>query len=61
MFRKIISSVLALIAAGCFTLYAQMSDEAVVEYIAKGVRISSFKEIIPRMNDIFIKLVKEDQ
>lgn len=37
MFRKIISSALALIAAGCFTLYAQMSDEAVVEYIAKGV------------------------
>ena len=37
MFRKIISSVLALIAAGCFTMYAQMSDEAVVEYIAKSV------------------------
>ena len=29
------------------------------ELIASGVVINSFKEIIPRMNDIFIKLVQE--
>ncbi len=36
------------------------TNDILSEYIAKGVRISSFKEVIPRMNDIFIKLVKED-
>lgn len=30
-------------------------------YMEKGYRISSFKEVIPRMNDIFIKLVKEGE
>ena len=30
------------------------------ELIADGVRINSFKEVIPRMNDIFIKLVTEE-
>jgi len=30
------------------------------ELIAQGVRINSFKEVIPRMNDIFIKLVTEE-
>ena len=34
-------------------------NKVLQDYIAKGVRISSFKELIPRMNDIFIKLVKE--
>ena len=29
------------------------------ELIARDVRINSFKEVIPRMNDIFIKLVTE--
>ena len=29
------------------------------ELIDRGVRINSFKELIPRMNDIFIKLVTE--
>ena len=29
------------------------------ELIASGVTLNSFKEIIPRMNDIFIKLVQE--
>jgi len=29
------------------------------ELIAAGVTINSFKEVIPRMNDIFIKLVQE--
>ena len=28
-------------------------------YIAKGVTINSYKELMPRMNDIFIKLVTE--
>ena len=31
------------------------------ELIAKDVRINSFKEVIPRMNDIFIKLVTEQE
>jgi len=30
------------------------------ELIQEGVRINSFKEVIPRMNDIFIKLVTEE-
>ena len=30
------------------------------ELIAQGVTINSFKEVIPRMNDIFIKLVTEE-
>ena len=31
------------------------------ELIAQGVTINSFKEVIPRMNDIFIKLVTEEK
>jgi len=31
------------------------------ELISSGVRINSFKEIIPRMNDIFIKLVTQEE
>ena len=31
------------------------------ELIAAGVRINSFKEVVPRMNDIFIKLVTEEE
>jgi len=27
--------------------------------MAQGVTVNSFKELIPRMNDIFIKLVTE--
>ena len=30
------------------------------ELIGQGVTINSFKEVIPRMNDIFIKLVTEE-
>ena len=30
------------------------------ELIAEGVTLNSFKEVIPRMNDIFIKLVTEE-
>lgn len=29
-------------------------------YIEKGVTVNEFRELMPRMNDIFIKLVKED-
>ena len=33
---------------------------AVLGYlIGKGVKVTSFKELLPRMNDIFIKLVTE--
>ena len=31
------------------------------ELIGQGVTINSFKEVIPRMNDIFIKLVKGEE
>ena len=31
------------------------------ELIAQGVTLNSFKEVIPRMNDIFIKLVTEEE
>ena len=30
------------------------------DYIEKGVTVNAFRELMPRMNDIFIKLVKED-
>ena len=32
-----------------------------LELIGKDVKINSFKEVIPRMNDIFIKLVTEEE
>ena len=35
------------------------SNEVLSEYIAKGVSVNSFRELMPRMNDIFIKIVKE--
>lgn len=38
----------------------ESTNDILSRYIAKGVKINSFKEVIPRMNDIFIKLVKED-
>ena len=34
---------------------------ALQAYLAKGVTINSYKELMPRMNDIFIKLVTEKQ
>jgi len=34
-------------------------NSRLTELIASGVTINSFKEVIPRMNDIFIKLVQE--
>jgi len=35
-------------------------NEVLTELIAKGVRINAFREVVPRMNDIFIKLVTEE-
>ena len=34
-------------------------NDRLQELIAAGIRINSFREVIPRMNDIFIKLVTE--
>lgn len=36
----------------------ESANEALAEYISKGVTINSYKQLMPRMNDIFIKLVK---
>ena len=35
-------------------------NERLSELIAKGIRINSIRELVPRMNDIFIKLVTEE-
>ncbi len=37
------------------------SNEALKAILAQGVAVNSFKELIPRMNDIFIKLVTEEE
>ncbi|MBQ9411261.1 MAG: DUF4162 domain-containing protein, partial [Bacteroidales bacterium] len=37
------------------------SNAALQAVIACGVALNSFKELIPRMNDIFIKLVKGEE
>ncbi len=34
-------------------------NKALKEIIAQGLNVNSFKELVPRMNDIFIKLVTE--
>ncbi|MBO4340946.1 MAG: ATP-binding cassette domain-containing protein [Bacteroidales bacterium] len=36
-------------------------NERLTELISAGVRINSFREVVPRMNDIFIKLVTEEE
>lgn len=36
-------------------------NETLASYISKGVTINSYKELMPRMNDIFIKLVTEGE
>ncbi|MBQ3873439.1 MAG: ATP-binding cassette domain-containing protein [Bacteroidales bacterium] len=36
-------------------------NDRLTELISKGVRINSFREVVPRMNDIFIKLVTEEE
>ena len=40
---------------------ANDSNNALKEIIAQGVIVNSFKEPVPRMNDIFIKLVTEEE
>ena len=35
------------------------ANQALKEIISQGVSVNSFKELVPRMNDIFIKLVTE--
>lgn len=35
-------------------------NDALAGILAQGVHVNSFKELIPRMNDIFIKLVTEE-
>ena len=35
------------------------ANDVLMELIGKGLSINSFKELMPRMNDIFIKLVTE--
>ena len=35
------------------------TNNALKEILAQGVTVNSFKELVPRMNDIFIKLVTE--
>ena len=35
-------------------------NEALKAIISQGVTVNSFKELVPRMNDIFIKLVTEE-
>ena len=36
-------------------------NAALKEIIAQGVAVNSYKELVPRMNDIFIKLVTEEE
>ncbi|MCR5408417.1 MAG: ATP-binding cassette domain-containing protein [Bacteroidales bacterium] len=36
-------------------------NDRLQELIAAGVKLNSFKEVVPRMNDIFIKLVTEEE
>ena len=36
-------------------------NDRLTELISKGVKINSFREVVPRMNDIFIKLVTEEE
>lgn len=36
------------------------TNSAISEIMSNGLKISSFRELVPRMNDIFIKLVTEE-
>ena len=38
---------------------ANDTNKVLLEVISQGVTVNSFKELVPRMNDIFIKLVTE--
>lgn len=35
-------------------------NQVLSDYLAKGVTINAFRELMPRMNEIFIRLVRED-
>ena len=37
------------------------TNSAITQMMSAGLKISSFKELVPRMNDIFIKLVTEEE
>ena len=37
------------------------TNAAIKEILSQGVAVNSFKELVPRMNDIFIKLVTEEE
>ena len=37
------------------------ANDVLTKAIAQGVTVNSFKELVPRMNDIFIKLVTEEE
>ncbi len=37
------------------------ANKALSEIISQGLAVNSFKELVPRMNDIFIKLVTEEE
>ena len=37
------------------------ANAALSEILARGLAVNSFKELVPRMNDIFIKLVTEEE
>ena len=37
------------------------TNEALSELLRQGIVVNSFKELIPRMNDIFIKLVTQEE
>ena len=37
------------------------TNDVLAEVMAQGVSVNSFKELVPRMNDIFIKLVTEGE
>ena len=39
----------------------EAAPERLTELIEKGIRINSYRELVPRMNDIFIKLVTEGE
>ncbi len=37
------------------------TNTAIKEIMSQGISVNSFKELVPRMNDIFIKLVTEEE
>jgi ABC-2 type transport system ATP-binding protein len=37
------------------------SNDVLAAILSSGVTVNSFKELIPRMNDIFIKLVTQEE